>query len=60
MKNKVILTILILVYVSQINSQDEPIIEQIKPLYMLPNNMPLQTKILWAENGILRKTNLFQ
>ena len=60
MKNKFILTILILVYVSQINSQDEPIIEQIKPLYILPDNMPLQTKLLWAENGLLRKTNLFQ
>ena len=22
--------------------------------------MPLQTKLLWAENGLLRKTNLFQ
>ena len=60
MKNKFKLTILILVYVSQINSQDEPIIEQIKPLYILPDNMPLQTKLLWAENGLLRKTNLFQ
>ena len=59
MKNKFILTILILVYVSQINSQGEPIIEQINPLYILPDNMPLQTKLLWAETGLLRKTNLF-
>jgi len=29
-------------------------------LYTLPDNMPLQTKLLWAENGLLRKTNLFQ
>ena len=41
-------------------AQDDQIKDLNNPLYTLPDNMPLQTKLLWAENGLLRKTNLFQ
>jgi len=55
MKNKFIFTILILVYVSQINSQDEPIIEQIKPLYILPDNMPITNKTSLGRKWFTKK-----
>ena len=60
MKNKTILIFLLLLVGSITQAQDVLIKELNNPLYTLPDNMPLQTKLLWAENGLLRKTNLFQ
>lgn len=60
MKNKTILIFLLLLVGSITQAQDVLIKELNNPLYTLPDNMPLQTKLLWSENGLLRKTNLFQ
>ena len=60
MKIRRILIFLFLLVGSISQAQDDPIKELNNPLYTLPDNMPLQTKLLWAENGLLRKTNLFQ
>jgi len=60
MKIRLILIFLFLLVGSISQAQDDPIKESNNPLYTLPDNMPLQTKLLWAENGLLRKTNLFQ
>ena len=60
MKNKTILIFLLLLVGSITQAQDVLIKELNNPLYTLPDNMPLQTKLLWAENGLLRKINLFQ
>jgi len=60
MKIRRILVFLFLLVGSIIQAQDDPLKELTNPLYALPDNMPLQTKLLWAENGLLRKTNLFQ
>lgn len=55
------ISIFLFLLVGAINqAQDDPINKVNNPLYALPDNMPLQTKLLWAENGLLRKTNLFQ
>ena len=55
------ISIFLFLLVGAINqAQDDPIKKVNNPLYALPDNMPLQTKLLWAENGLLRKTNLFQ
>ena len=55
------ISIFLFLLVGAINqAQDDPIKKVNNPLYALPENMPLQTKLLWAENGLLRKTNLFQ
>jgi len=60
MKIRRILIFLFLLVGSINQAQDDPIKDSNNPLYALPDNMPLQTKLLWAENGLLRKTNLFQ
>ena len=60
MKIRRILIFLFLLIGSISQAQDDPIKDLNNPLYTLPDNMPLQTKLLWAENGLLRKTNLFQ
>ena len=60
MKIRRIIIFLFLLVGSISQAQDDPIKESNNPLYTLPDNMPLQTKLLWAENGLLRKTNLFQ
>jgi len=60
MKIRRIIIFLFLLVGSISQAQDDPINESNNPLYTLPDNMPLQTKLLWAENGLLRKTNLFQ
>jgi hypothetical protein len=60
MKIRRILVFLFLLVGSIIQAQDDPLKELTNPLYALPDNMPLQTKLLWSENGLLRKTNLFQ
>ena len=60
MKIRRILIFLFLLVGSINQAQDDPIKDSNNPLYTLPDNMPLQTKLLWAENGLLRKTNLFQ
>jgi hypothetical protein len=60
MKNKTILIFLLLLVGSITQAQDVLIKELNNPLYTLPDNMPLQTKLLWSKNGLLRKTNLFQ
>ncbi len=60
MKIRRISIILFLLVGAISHAQDGPIKDLKNPLYTLPDNMPLQTKLLWAENGLLRKTNLFQ
>ena len=60
MKIRRILIFLFLLVGSINQAQDDPIKDSNNPLYALPDNMPLQTKLLWAENGLLRKKNLFQ
>ena len=57
--NKTLLFFLFMFQLSPLYSQDGPDINEKSSLYDLPENMPLQTKLLWSENGLLRKTKLF-
>ena len=57
--NKTLLFFLFILQLSPLYSQDGPDINEKSSLYDLPENMPLQTKLLWSENGLLRKTKLF-
>ena len=57
--NKTLLFFLFIFQLSPLYSQDGPDINEKSSLYDLPENMPLQTKLLWSENGLLRKTKLF-
>ena len=57
--NKTLLFLLFIFQLSPLCSQDSPDINEKSSLYDLPENMPLQTKLLWSENGLLRKTKLF-
>ena len=57
--NKTLLFFLFMFQSSPLYSQDGPDINEKSSLYDLPENMPLQTKLLWSENGLLRKTKLF-
>ena len=56
---KTLLFFLFMFQLSPLCSQDVPDINEKSSLYDLPENMPLQTKLLWSENGLLRKTKLF-
>ena len=57
--NKTLLFFLFIFQLSPLCSQYGPDINEKSSLYDLPENMPLQTKLLWSENGLLRKTKLF-
>ena len=59
MDNKTLLFFLFILQLSLLFSQDDTIIDEENSIYILPDNMPLQTKLLWSENGLLRKTKLF-
>ena len=59
MDNKTLLFLLFIFQLSPLCSQDSPDINEKNSLYDLPENMPLQTKLLWSENGLFRKTKLF-
>ena len=59
MDNKTLLFFLFILQLSLLFSQDDTIIDEESSIYILPDNMPLQTKLLWSENGLLRKTKLF-
>ena len=59
MDNKTLLFLLFILPLSLLFSQDDTIIDEESSIYILPDNMPLQTKLLWSENGLLRKTKLF-
>jgi len=59
MDNKTLLFFLIIFHSSLLFSQNTDPIDEKNPLYDLPENMPFQTRILWDENGLLRKTKLF-
>ena len=59
MDNKTLLFLLFILHLSLLFSQDDTVIDEESSIYILPDNMPLQTKLLWSENGLLRKTKLF-
>ena len=59
MDNKTLLFFLFILQLSLLFSQDDTIIDEENSIYILPDNMPFQTKLLWSENGLLRKTKLF-
>ena len=59
MDNKTLLFLLFILPLSLLFSQDDTVIDEESSIYILPDNMPLQTKLLWSENGLLRKTKLF-
>ena len=59
MDNKTLLFLLFIFQLSPLCSQDSTDINEKNSLYDLPGNMPLQTKLLCSENGLLRKTKLF-
>ena len=59
MDNKTLLFFLFILQLSLLFSQVDTIIDEENSIYILPDNMPLQTKLLWSENGLLRKTKLF-
>ena len=59
MDNKTLLFFLFILQLSLLFSQDDTIIDEENSIYILPDNMPLKTKLLWSENGLLRKTKLF-
>ena len=60
MDNKSVLFFILIIQISFLFSQDSAAVTNNEnSLYVLPDNMPLQTKLLWSENGILRKTKLF-
>jgi hypothetical protein len=59
MDNKTLLFFLIILHSSLLLGQNDAAIIEKSSLYALPDNMPLQTKLLWSENGLLRKTKLF-
>ena len=58
--HKKIIIVIVLFIGTVTHGQEDPIIEQYNLLHTLPDNMPLQTKVLWGKNGLFRKTNLFQ
>ena len=60
MDNKTVLFFFIILQLTLLYSQnDSVVVDKESSLYILPDNMPLQTKILWSQNGLLRKTKLF-
>jgi len=59
MDNKTVLFFLFIMQLTMLHSQNNAAIDGENSLYMLPDNMPLQTKLLWSQNGLLRKTKLF-
>ena len=60
MDNKTVLFFFIISHLTLLYSQnDSLVVDRENSLYILPDNMPLQTKILWSQNGVLRKTKLF-
>ena len=59
MDNKTLLFFLIILHSCLLLGQNDPVIIEKSSLFALPDNMPLQTKLLWSENGLLRKTKLF-
>ena len=59
MDNKTLLFFLFILQLSLLFSQDDTIIDKESSIYILLDNMPLQTKLLWSENGLLRNTKLF-
>ena len=61
MDNKTVLFFIMIVQITMLYSQnDTAVINKETSLYALPDKMPLQTKILWSQNGLLRKTKLFE
>tara|TARA_B100001175_G_scaffold311415_1_gene315821 strand:- start:2972 stop:3604 length:633 start_codon:yes stop_codon:yes gene_type:complete len=61
MDNKTVLFFIMIVQITMLYSQnDTAVINKETSLYTLPDKMPLQTKILWSQNGLLRKTKLFE
>ena len=59
MDNKTVLFFLFIMQLTMLHSQNNAAVDGESSLYMLPDNMPLQTKLLWSQNGLLRKTKLF-
>jgi hypothetical protein len=60
MDNKSVLFFILIIQISFLFSQDSAAVTNNEnSLYVLPDNMPLQTKLLWSEHGLLRKTKLF-
>jgi hypothetical protein len=59
MDNKTVLFFLFIMQLTMLHSQNNAVVDGESSLYMLPDNMPLQTKLLWSQNGLLRKTKLF-
>ena len=59
MDNKTLLFFLFILHSCLLLGQNDPEIIEKSSLYALPDNMPLQTKLLWSENGLLRQTKLF-
>jgi len=59
MDNKTVLFFLFIMQLTMLHSQTNAAVDGESSLYMLPDNMPLQTKLLWSQNGLLRKTKLF-
>ena len=60
MDNKSVLFFILIIQISFLFSQDSAAVTNNEnSLYILPDNMPLQTKLLWSEHGLLRKTKLF-
>ena len=59
MDNKTVLFFLFIMQLTMLHSQNNASVDGESSLYMLPDNMPLQTKLLWSQNGLLRKTKLF-